>query len=135
MLAKPLFAGGHPLSQLIRFGFSGVLNTVFGYTLFLFLLKCGAPAGAALVVGTLVGIVFNFQTSRRLVFQSDENGLLLRFALVYLVLLGINYAGLVALRWSGLADWAGQGVLVVPMALLSFAIQRTVVFRPVQDTS
>jgi putative flippase GtrA len=133
MRSIPLSAGDHPLAQLIRFGISGVLNTLFGYGLFLLLLKCGMSAGAALIIVPLAAIVFNFQTSKRLVFQSVDRGLLLRFALVYLALLAINYALFIALRWGGLADWAAQGVLVLPVALLSFIVQRTVVFRPVSE--
>jgi putative flippase GtrA len=135
LMEKPIFAGGHPLSQLIRFGFSGVLNTLFGYALFLLLLKCGIHAAVALIVVPLAGIAFNFQTSRRLVFQSGGNGLLIRFVVVYLVLLSVNYAAFMTLRLFGLADWAVQGLLVVPMALLSFVMQRTMVFRPVQEPS
>lgn len=134
-MARQMFAARSPLWQLIRFGFSGVLNSMFGYALFLLLLKCGMSAGGALIVVPLAGTVFNFQTSQRLVFRSGERGSLLRFALVYLVLLGINYAGFMALHRLGLADWAAQGLLVVPVALLSFVIQRSLVFRPTQDAA
>ncbi|WP_158808261.1 GtrA family protein [Beijerinckia sp. L45] len=122
-------AGGRPLSQLIRFGLTGVLNTVFGYGFFVLLLACGTPAFPALVVASVAGVAFNFQTSRRLVFQSSESGRSLRFVLIYLILFVINYAAFTALRWTGLADWSAQGALVLPMALLSFLMQRVIVFR------
>lgn len=114
---------------MLRFGFAGMLNTLFGYGVFLLLLATGLPVTMALVLAFLLGVAFNFQTSRRLVFQSRQTGLLLRFVLAYLVLFVINYCALMALTRYGLKDWFAQGLVVVPMAITSFALQRILVFR------
>jgi GtrA-like protein. len=60
--------------RFLRFLLVGALNTAFGYAIFLLSLKLGMSVGAALSASTLAGVVFNFQTSRRLVFRSAGNG-------------------------------------------------------------
>lgn len=128
-LIRSWSCGSWPWAHLVRFAGTGLLNSAFGYTVFVLLLKTGMAVPAALVGSTLSGILFNFQTSRRLVFQSRRTGLLLRFAVVYVVLFGMNYTAIVALKACGLAPWAAQAVLVIPMALTAFVAQRNLVFQ------
>lgn len=112
----------------LRFLAGGVLNTIFGYAVFLVTLSLGAGIGLALCAATLLGVAFNFQTSRRLVFRSRRTGLQLRFAAVYAIVLAINYLAIVALKRLGLADWSAQAVLLLPMAAVGFTLQRRFVF-------
>ena len=118
-----------PIPQLplvIRFGATGLLNTVFGYAAFTLLILAGAGSGLALIGATVAGVAFNFQTSRRLVFRS--NGRSFRFVLVYGVVLGLNWLALQGLLLAGFSDLAGQGVLALPLAAVSFIGQRMFVF-------
>ena len=119
-----------PSFAFLRFLGSGVLNTIFGYTVFLLALRLGASLGAALVVSTLLGVAFNFQTSRLLVFRSRRSGLQLRFAAVYTIVFAIDYLAILSLKRLGLADWAAQAVMLMPVAALAFMLQRHLVFRP-----
>ncbi len=119
----------------LRFLGGGLINTIFGYASFLAALHLGAGVGAALAVSMLLGVIFNFQTSRRLVFRSRRSGLQLRFAAVYAVVLTINYLAIVPLRRLGLENWAAQAFMVVPMAALAFTLQRYLVFGDERGTS
>ena len=121
--------GAWPWVRLARFAGGGLLNTAFGYLAFTLSLRLGLAVPFALVASTICGIVFNFQTSRRLVFQSKETGLLFRFALVYLVLVAVNYVAIAALQSCGLRPGTGQAVLVLPMALAAFFAQHHLVFQ------
>ena len=111
---------------LLRFGVVGLLNTAFGYAVFAVLVLAGIWSGAALVASTTAGVAFNFQTSRRLVFRS--RGRLLRFVGLYCAVLALNWSALRALHWTGLNDLRSQALLVLPLAAISFAAQRTFVF-------
>ena len=126
----PAAIGAWPWARLVRFAGGGLLNTAYGYLTFTLSLRLGLAVPLALVASTVSGIVFNFQTSRRLVFESKETGLLFRFALVYLVLLAVNYAAISALQSCGLRPGTGQAMLVLPMALAAFLAQHNLVFRP-----
>jgi putative flippase GtrA len=112
----------------LRFGVVGLLNTAFGYAVFAALILAGLWPGAAIVTSTIVGVAFNFQTSRRLVFRS--RGRVIRFVGLYCAVLALNWSALRALHSTGLNDLRSQALLVLPLAAISFAAQRTFVFGP-----
>lgn len=112
----------------LRFLLIGALNTLFGYAAFLLGLAAGLPMVVALVASTAAGIAFNFQTARRLVFRSREPGRGTRFVLAYAAITAVDAALLQTLAALGLAPGPAQGILVLPLAGLSFALQRRFVF-------
>ncbi len=112
----------------LRFAAVGLLNTAFGYAVFAALVLAGVGGGPALIVATLAGVAFNFQTSRRLVFRSG--GRSLRFVVVYAALLALNLASLRVMRALGLPDLGAQAILALPFAALSFVGQKIFVFGP-----
>jgi len=116
---------------LLRFGLVGVLNAAFGYAAFAFLVVAGVWPGVALIAANLAGIAFNFQTSRRLVFRTKGRGL--RFAVLYCVMMALNWAGLRILQRVGLSALLAQALLVLPVAALSFLGQRLFVFHPAEE--
>jgi putative flippase GtrA len=118
--------------RFLRFLLVAGLNTVFGYALFAGLILLGVPYPLAAAVGTVIGIVFNFQTTGRLVFERHDLALLLRFFAVY----GISYVvGVLLLRWAdhhGISVLVMAAVLAVPMGFFSYTLQRILVFRRVR---
>ncbi len=112
-----------------RFVGVGLLNTAFGYGVFAALVLAGGWPGAALVVATVAGVAFNFQTTRRLVFRTDGRGRVVRFVLVYGLTLAINWLALRLLRALGVPALGAQAALALPMAALSFVFQRALVFN------
>ena len=113
--------------QFVRFILVGVLNTVVGYAVFVALLWVGMRSGLALVLATIAGVLFNFQTTRTLVFRGSKGGML-RFAAAYAFVLAVNWAALSGLEALGVAAWAAQGALALPLAGLSFTVQKLLVF-------
>ena len=61
----------------------GGVNTVFGYSVFAFLLFFGTHYSLAVLMATILGILFNFQTYGRFVFKNHSWSLLGRFVFVY----------------------------------------------------
>ena len=118
----------HSLHLLLRFGLIGLLNTAFGYMVFAVLVLAGVWAGAAIIVATIAGVAFNFQTSRRLVFRT--HGRIFRFVALYGGVLALNWLALRALHATGLSDLISQALLVVPLACVSLFGQRALVFGP-----
>lgn len=110
-----------PDSRFVRFLGTGILNTAFGYGVFLAGLTLGLPPGLALALQFALGIPFNYMVHGRLVFGTRGIGRLPLYALAYLALYGVN---LVALR--ALADLmpaaVAQALLILPMAMLSFVV-------------
>jgi putative flippase GtrA len=116
-----------PAGLILRFGVVGLINTAFGYAVFVALTKLGSGSGLALVGATIAGIAFNFQTMRRLVFRAD--GGIARFVLVYGGTLLINWIALHMLLAYGLTAMGAQAVLTLPLAGISFMAQRFFVFN------
>lgn len=111
-----------------RFILVGVLNTVFGYGCFSILLYLGLHYSLALLIATGLGVLFNFKTTSALVFKSSNNGLILRFVSVYAFVYGVNVVGIEAFCRLGFTPYWGGALLVLPMAVLAFFLQKRFVF-------
>ena len=108
----------------------GGVNTVFYYALYSLLIYAGLHYAAAVAIATVCGVLFNFQTFGRVVFKNFQTRLLGRFAAVYAVVYLANVAGLAALERVGLADkYLAGAVLVLPVAMLGYVLNRTFVFN------
>ena len=114
--------------QLFLFVLVGVLNTLFGYGCYALLVWLGLHYGLAALLGTVLGVLFNFRTTGRFVFQNHDNRLLGRFILVYVVGYGANVAGLWALQKLNFDLYEGGALLLAPSALLTFLLQKRYVF-------
>jgi putative flippase GtrA len=115
--------------RFLRFLLVAALNTVFGYSLFAGLILLGIHYPLAAAIATVLGILFNFQTTGRLVFERHDLVLIVRFFAVY----GISYVvGVALLSWAdhhGIPVLVAAAVLAVPMGFFSYSLQRLLVFR------
>lgn len=114
--------------QFVRFLAVGALNTLFGYACFFLLLRLGLHYSAALAVATVAGVLFNFKTTGTLVFDSRDHRLLFRFIGSYVVVYLANLAGIALLQRTGLSPQAAGAMLLLPMAVLSFLLNKRFVF-------
>lgn len=122
-------------SQFLRFLLVGGVNTVFGYSVFALLIFLGVYYPVALAVSTVAGVLFNFATTGRLVFKNRDNSLLTRFIIIYLPVYLVNVVALKLLSELGVNHYAAQAISALPVALLSFGLNRRFVFRAQADVS
>ena len=117
--------------KIIRFVIIGLLNTFFGFTIYSFFIFIGLSYYLAAAISTVLGIVFNFKTMSKFVFQNSNNLLLFRYLLVYLLtyLLGIFFiATLVNL---GLNYYlAGLGAIFFNAIITYFLLNNFVFNKP-----
>ena len=115
--------------QFMLFLVMGGINTLFYYSLYSLLIYVGVFYAAAVVIATVCGVLFNFQTFGRVVFKNFQFRLLGRFIGVYVVVCAANIAGLRALEFVGLVNkYIAGAVLVLPVALLGYVLKKTFVF-------
>lgn len=118
------------IPQFVRFIAIGLLNTVFGYLMFVFGLWIGFNYIVANLVALLLGMLFSFLTQGRFVFERLDARRFPRYLVVWCVLWVLN---------TGLIGWfmpfldqnayvAGAAALAVTVPL-SFLAQRRWVFR------
>lgn len=112
--------------RFLGFLLAGGVNTLFGYGVFSGLVLLGVPPHAALIVGAVTGVLFNFLTTST-VFRSRDLRLLPRFLAVYSAMLGLNMLLLEAAMRAGLGPLLAQAI-VLPIFTLTFLAMRRFVF-------
>ncbi len=114
--------------QFVRFLLVGVINTIFGYSIFLLFLTLGCHYSIAILLTTVFGVLFNFKTIGKLVFNNHNNLLIFKFILVYAVLYILNVSFLGLCKAHAMDVRIGEAIGVVPFALLSYWFNKVFVF-------
>jgi putative flippase GtrA len=115
--------------RFIKFLLVGVLNTLFGYAVFALFVYLGFHYSLASLLSTILGVLFNFRTTGRLVFNNRNNSLLWRFAMVYTVVYGCNVGLLRVMDGYSINMYVAGAVAVLPLALLSYFLNKRFVFE------
>ena len=119
---------------LFRFVLVGVLNTAFSYCGYSLLVLLGIPYGWALTLMTVAAQFWNFATTGRLVFGNRRRSLIFRFLAAGGSIYLVNMSTLTLLvEVFGVGELAAQAMLVPLVILVSFAINKTWVFRSGRD--
>jgi putative flippase GtrA len=114
---------------LIRFILVGILNTIFGYSIWAILLFFGMHYALAVIVSTLFAILFNFKTTGYLVFKNKNNKLILRFALIYTATTVLNILLLKIAKILSINLYVAGLFITGIIAILSFLLQKYYVFK------
>jgi putative flippase GtrA len=119
-----------PLLQFVKFVAVGVLNTAWGYGLFAFLIFIDLHFTVASFLSMVLGILFNYFTSGKLVFANTSSKAFLRYWIMYggLYLWGIAWLWL--LMQIGFSAYTAGALMLAPNALISFFLQKRFVFAP-----
>ncbi|QGQ98464.1 GtrA family protein [Paenibacillus psychroresistens] len=112
-----------------RFLIVGGINTIFGYGLFAFFIYLNLHYSVASLLSTILGVLFNFKTTGKLVFNSSDNRLIVRFFAVYGMVYLVNVGLLKGFQLIGLNVYIAGAILVLPLAILSFLLNRKFVFK------
>lgn len=115
--------------RFLRYVLTGILNTAFGYAAYAVLILLGATPLIALTLGALIGIVFNFNTTGRLVFQQKGWNPIFRYVCAWSGLLAINWILLESLDRWGIGPLPGQAICLMAIVPLGYYVMRTFVFR------
>lgn len=115
--------------RFLRFLVVGGLNTVFGYSVFALFIVLKVPYQIAALFSTILSVLFNFKTYGTLVFGSHDNRLVFRFFLVYAICYVVGLAPLAWAKAHGVPILIMAAIFVLPMAALSFSLNRLLVFR------
>jgi putative flippase GtrA len=114
--------------QFVKFLIVGGINTLVGYSLFAAFLMSGMASGFALITAAVLGTIFNFASTGRVVFKSSTAVLLPRFVIFYAGQCIVNLALLQMLEKIGIPSLVAQAILVPFIAVLTFFGLRQFVF-------
>ncbi len=115
--------------KFIRFILVGALNTAFGYSLFALFIYCGIHYSLAVLLSTVIGVLFNFKTIALLVFKNKNNSLIFRFISVYVFTYFLNVALLWVLKQFHFNMYLAGLLLLLPIAFITFLLHNSLVFR------
>ena len=114
--------------QFLRFLAVGGINTAFGYGVFALFIWIGLHYVLAALLGEICGILFNFKTTGTIVFGSKDNRLIFRFFGVYLFAYLLRVGLLRAFKYFGVGPLVAAAVILLPISLLVYLLQRRFVF-------
>jgi putative flippase GtrA len=118
--------------QFIRFLFVGGINTIFGYSCFAFFIFLNFHYALASVFATICGIFFNFITVGSIVFYNKDKKLIFKFFGVYGITCVCSIIILKIFNYFLINNYIGGAALILPMAILSFILNKKFVFVETQ---
>lgn len=119
----------------IKFVLVGILNTAFGVGIYCLFIRLGFQYAIATLLSTILGVLWNFKTTGRLVFGSKDNSLIFRFVLCYCITYGFNVAVIYCFKLCGINDY-WSGILATPIvALCSYGLLKNFVFNQKEKQS
>ena len=117
--------------KLIKFLVAGVLNTVFGYSVYAGLLYIEAPYLIALFIATVAGVIFNYFSFGRMVFHGKNSWLAFgKFIIAYSIIYGVNAVLLQTLTKKFLlSPYLGQMICIPLSVVLSWVLMNYWVYK------
>jgi putative flippase GtrA len=121
---------GAPDAQFIQFLLIGCLNITMGYGLFAAFIILSLPTALALLLSTVVGVLFNYCSSGRLVFSWRTSNRLWLFVLSHTVIYSLNIAALLWLERMSIPVLVAQAFVLPLIVVLAFLFNKCFVFSP-----
>lgn len=119
--------------QFIIFLCVGVINTVFGYSLFAFFIFIDTPYYLAFLFAALLGLIFNFLTNGRIVFKNKSFNVFYKFITISALLYFIHII-LIKVINKNINNFYISGLLTMSItAILSFYLNKKIFSIKVND--
>ncbi|MBL8018088.1 MAG: GtrA family protein [Leptospirales bacterium] len=106
----------------------GGINTVFGYLVFALLTLTGLHYSLAAFLATVIGVIFNFFTTGRIVFENRSPALIFRFFLGYGVYYVLYVISIGLLKHFGLDSLVAAAIALPPLSVVSYLLNKYFVF-------
>lgn len=122
-------------AEFIRFVLVAGLNTAFGYGVYALFIWLGIHFSLATLLSTIAGVLFNFKTYGIIVFRNKSNRLIFRFILVYVILYLCNVGAIAILKYFGLSSYMAGLILLIPIGLLGYFLNKKFVYQKHIETN
>jgi len=116
---------------LSKFVMIGILNTIFFYLMYAFLIYLGLHYSLATFFATCIGMFFSFKTFGKFVFDNDKNNLLLKFIFVTIFNYLLNIFIIYQCKLFGYNNYNAGLIAVMLVACSSFLFNKYYVFKKV----
>jgi putative flippase GtrA len=115
--------------EFVKFLLVGAINTLFGYSFYVFFLIIGLHYTFAVMFSTILGVFFNFKSFGIFVFNNRSNSLIIKFFSVYCVIYFVNIFCIKIFKILNYDLYFSGGLALLPVALLSYFLNKYFVFK------
>lgn len=115
--------------RFAKFLLVGGSNTLLNYCLYALLIYLGLGYALATTIAFIIGLVVNFKTQGRLVFNTNSNRPFFLYVVSWLGIYLTNLWLLGLLIAQGADSYLAGAIMIPPIAVLSFVVLKFVVFR------
>jgi len=118
-------------SKSFRFVLIGILNAMFGYSVYALLIFIGLSFAVALIISTVSGVIFNYFTFGQLFFNISSNLVnFMKFIITYLFVYLLNVLFLhFMINIYGVNSYLSQFLFLIPAAVVSWMLMNYWVFK------
>lgn len=106
--------------RFVKFLVVGVFNTAFGVAVYELLVFFGMAPQPALALAYFIGIIWNYFTHGKIVFENQGFGKFPAYLGTYLLIYLVNAAGLQLLLNAGVSKYLAQPILAAIVAVPTF---------------
>ena len=121
-MARTISLDGATLRRFIKFLFVGLVNTAFGYGVYAVFVLFGTPPQIALLVTFVIGVLWNYITTARFVFEVTGFGRLPAYCICYVFIYLLNAGTLQGAMNYGIEPLLAQAVLTPIFAVITFVL-------------
>lgn len=115
--------------KFAKFLLVGGSNTLLNYCLYALLIYLGLGYALATTIAFIIGLVVNFKTQGRFVFNINSNRPFFLYVVSWLGIYLTNLWLLGLLIAQGADSYLAGAIMIPPIAVLSFVVLKFVVFR------
>jgi putative flippase GtrA len=127
--ASFLMLGSLTKNQYIRFIITGIINTIFGYSIFSLFIFMAFEYKMAIAISTIAGILFNYNSFKRIVFNNSDSGGLIRFTLIALCIYFLNIQGVAIFLSYGFNIHTSFVLIFLPTTIINYLLLKFFVFK------
>ena len=116
-------------NEIVLFLIVAGINTIFGFIIYGVLVYSGLSVMLAVLLSTIIGVLFNFKTYGSIVFKSKNNRLLFKFVGIYALCYIINVSGIYLLEKMQIDKYIAWLFMAVPIGMLTYLLNKKFVFN------
>lgn len=115
--------------QFLTFLLVGIINTAFGYGVFVLFIYAGLHYIIASILSTIIAVVFSFTTMGKIVFKQFHNGLFTRYIAVYVA------SSIISIIFIGIGTFFTPNVYLLgaltifPTVCFTYVVNKYYVFK------
>jgi len=117
------------VNRLIRFYIAGAINTLLSYCIFATLIYLGVVYWLAVVICYVLGLVINYKTIKTIAFNDSSKQSLRNFFFIFCGTCLLNIGSLKVLIELGINAYVSAWIVVIPISLLSYVLNKKYVFN------